>query len=158
MTRSHSRRIRQLVLALVLLLAFVPFSQSAAQPATVRPLLIIGSVSALDAPGSILVSGAGFTAGGDVFIGLYDQWGKYVQESRWVVASQPTYGLDGSIDPAAGYVSGGLVNETFAIDCRSGVMVRAHDRSSGIWTEVLDVDVFTSDCVAPRDDDRRTPI
>jgi hypothetical protein len=106
---------------------------------------------------TILVSGSGFTAGGDVFIGLYDQWGKQVHETRWVVASQSTYGLDGSLDPAAGYVSGGWINEVFAIDCRSDIMIRAHDRASESWTDVLDVEVYASGCVASRDDTRRTP-
>jgi hypothetical protein len=35
-------------------------------------------------------------------------------------------------------------------------MVRAHDRTTGIWTDVLDIDILESGCVDPRDD-RRTP-
>jgi hypothetical protein len=160
MTRFHVRRFVsrcQAILALTLLFAVVAFSLAAAQVVPQRPLLTIDAAPSLEFPGSILVSGSGFTAGGDVFIGLYDQWGKQAYETRWVVASQPTYGLDGSLDPAAGYVSGGWVNEVFAIDCRSGIMIRAHDRASGIWTDVLDIEVYTSNCVPPRDDDRRTP-
>jgi hypothetical protein len=132
-----------MVLALVVLFAFVPFSQSSAQPAAVSPQLLLGLPSADDASGSIVVTGTGFTVGGDVFIGLYDQWGKQVYEPRWVVAG-------------AGSVDEGDFSESFVIACRSGVMVRAHDRTSGIWTDVLDVDIVKSGCVEPRDD-RRTP-
>jgi hypothetical protein len=146
MTRSNFRRFRsqcQLVLALIVLFAFVPFAQSAAQSAGVQPILALGPVTDLDTPGSIRVTGSGFTAGGDVFIGLYDQWGKQLYEPRWVAAG-------------AGSAGEGDFSESFDIACRSGVMVRAHDRTTGIWTDVLDIDILESGCVDPRDD-RRTP-
>jgi hypothetical protein len=146
----------QIVLALVFVFAFVPFSQSAAQPAAVIPQLLLGLPSVGDASGSIVVTGTGFTAGGDVFIGLYDQWGTQLYDPRWVVASQAVSGANGSADPANGYVRGGVISASFFIACQTGVMVRAHDGTTGVWTDVLDVDIVQSGCIDPRDD-RRTP-
>jgi len=78
------------------------------------PLLVM----AAGAPpaGSALVTGQGFTAGGSVYVALYDRWstsGTQHYETRWVTASETTFGANGSHDPAQGYIAGGTISEHF---------------------------------------------
>lgn len=114
MNRSHLYR-RALMLVLVIL--GLGFGSSVAHadraqlsPAT-SPLRI--DVSPARSPGSVIVTGHGFTPGGEVYIALYDQWGMQLHETRWINASRTVYGPNGSRDPANGYDRGGTVNETF---------------------------------------------
>lgn len=64
---------------------------------------------------SLNVTGNGFTAGGIVFIALYDQWGRTLEETRWTTASTATYGANGSMDPVQGYATGGSITEVFEL-------------------------------------------
>lgn len=84
---------------------FFSFTTLAPQPGAaqsdVQP--VRSSVSASTAlPDSFVVSGNGFTPGGDVYIALYDQWGMILNETRWVAASESIHGPNGSQDPAQG--------------------------------------------------------
>ena len=115
MNRLHLYR-RPLVLVLVILGLVVSgnsvaYADRAQLSPTASPLLI--DVSAAQSPGSVIVTGHGFTPGGEVYIALYDQWGMQLHETRWINASQTVYGPNGSQDPAAGFVEGGSANETF---------------------------------------------
>jgi hypothetical protein len=63
--------------------------------------------------GVITVTGQDFTPGGQVYIALYDRWGVQLYETRWITASDEMFGLNGSRDPALGYVRGGTISEVF---------------------------------------------
>jgi hypothetical protein len=65
--------------------------------------------------GLILVTGQDFTPGGRVFLDVYEDEGLHLIETRWARASEEVFGLNGSRDPALGYVPGGEVVEMFAV-------------------------------------------
>ena len=84
-----------------------------AQTASALPILNNAVVSTI-APGVIEVSGERFSPGGLVYIALYDGWGTALHETRWVASSPTVYGVNGSQDPAQGFVQGGRIEEAFA--------------------------------------------
>jgi hypothetical protein len=114
MNRFHLTH-RQGVLRLVILLglitcgSFVTTATMAQEPSASVPLLLDGS--AASAPGSVRIAGHNFTPGGAVYLSLYDQWGMELHETRWVTASEATFGTNGSQDPANGYARGGTIEE-----------------------------------------------
>lgn len=116
--------------------------------AGVQPVLTSAAAN-LAIPGTLVVSGANFTSGGEVYIAIYDRWGESSLETRWVTASEPVYGQHGSMDPANGSHPGGIVHETFASLCDQALMVRAYDQSAGVWTGMLDVDLDCGAGTAP---------
>lgn len=106
----------RVIICLMFLLSVSSFADARsafAQSSAVTPVLT--SALATSIPfASITVAGKGFTSGGLVYIALFDQWGKALQETRWTTASPAVYGLNGSMDPALGYAEGGRINEEFA--------------------------------------------
>ena len=104
-----------------------------------RRVVTIVAVEAAQTPGTVNVTGNGFTAGGWVYVALYDRWGAKLYETRWLNASATVFGPDGSQDPAAGFVRGGAVNESFANLCDAQAMVRAYDQQSSTWSNWSDV-------------------
>lgn len=105
----------RVIICLLFLLSVSPFANSpeaTAQSGTTVPVLTSAVASSLPI-GSVTVSGNGFTSGGLVYVVLYDQWGSSLQETRWTSASTAVYGVNGSIDPALGYVAGGRIQEVF---------------------------------------------
>jgi len=86
---------------------------SSAQTASALPILNNAVVSTI-APGVIEVSGERFSPGGLVYIALYDGWGTALHETRWVASSPTVYAVNGSQDPAQGFVQGGRIEEAFA--------------------------------------------
>jgi hypothetical protein len=115
MNRSHFAY-HQYVLRLVVL-GLIVFGSSftsvgASQVAPVISPRLLNAVPASH-PGAILVTGQDFTPGGQVYIVLHDQWGMELHETRWVSASVTTLGMNGSRDPALGYIRGGTIHETF---------------------------------------------
>ena len=88
-------------------------ASTAAQSASALPVLS-GAVVSTIAPGAIEVSGERFSPGGLVYIALYDGWGTALHETRWVASSPTVYGVNGSQDPAQGFVEGGRIEEAFA--------------------------------------------
>lgn len=88
-------------------------ASTAAQSASALPVLS-GAVVSTIAPGAIEVSGERFSPGGLVYIALYDGWGTALHETRWVASSPTVYGVNGSQDPAQGFVQGGRIEEAFA--------------------------------------------
>lgn len=139
---------------------------TAAQPITVNPVL--GSATASDdEPETLVISGHGFSPGGLVYIVLYDHWGTQLYETRWVTASERLYQPTDSFDPGRAFVFdlGGDIEESFAIpaaaeaayaavehgggrsttmagvSCDMVMMVRAFDRDTATWSNLLDADL-----------------
>jgi hypothetical protein len=74
------------------------------------PVLSIASAVAL--PSTLLtVQGDKFTAGGLVYLAIYDRWGAEVHDHVWAVASTAHFGANGSADPAQGYAAAGTLRE-----------------------------------------------
>lgn len=139
-TLSFPVLIRTVVLFLSLALStlLVP----AGSPAQVSsPLPVLTSVAAsVNTPDAIMVTGQGFTAGGEVFIAVHDPWGERSYETRWTTASEPVFDMLGHDDPALGYRPGGLVRESFEHLRGQQVMVRAYDQATRSWSNVIDVE------------------
>jgi hypothetical protein len=114
MNRFHLTH-RQGVLRLVTLLGlitcglFVTTATLGQEPSASRPLILDGFTAPTQ--GSAQVRGKSFTPGGAVYVVLYDQWGMELHETRWVTASDTTFGSNGSRDPANGYARGGTIEE-----------------------------------------------
>lgn len=109
-----ARRHFALMLVILQLVAFGTPSVHAQGRLATSPLLI--AAAGAPTPGAVLVSGQGFTPGGSVYVGLYDQWstsGTDHYETRWTIASATVHGPNGSQDPALGYAEGGTISELF---------------------------------------------
>jgi hypothetical protein len=137
-TLHHSLMSFFVVLTILGLSSASVAADAPASAGTSNPVLTEALTSAA-LPGSISVSGEGFTPGGDVYIAIYDTWGAELHETRWTTASTTIYGPNGSQDPARGYYAGGRVSEAFAGLCGSAIMVRAFDLQAAVWTNLLDV-------------------
>ncbi len=94
---------------------------------------------------AVVVSGANFIPGGDVFIAVQDMWGVTSLETRWTIASEHTLASTRSHDPNLGFHPGGAVHEEFGLLCGQTVTVRALDAQTGNFSNPLDLDV---DCGA----------
>jgi hypothetical protein len=88
---------------------------------------------------SLTITGSWFTPGGRVYVVLLDQWGVTLGPHRWVTASEPIYGPNGSTDPTNGYVAGGLIRETFEYACGSELLLMALDGASNTWSATMPV-------------------
>src|SRR5579884_1027777 len=102
-----------LLLGLAILGSAVPLVGAAAatgsgEGARPGPRLTNAAAAPAD-PGTVLVTGEGFTPGGRVYLALYDAWGVTPYPTGWLTASPTAYGQDGSRDPAAGFSSGGTI-------------------------------------------------
>jgi hypothetical protein len=124
------------VLALALVSSLLLF----ASPTAANPAAPVLTAAAAVAPGSITLTGDGFTPGGRVYVALYDVWGAKLYETRWTAASLAVYGRNGSQDPATGFAPGGALAERFANLCGATPMVRAYDEATERWSNWLDVD------------------
>ena len=148
MTRSRPRRPLVLLLVLSGLAAFGGTASAAATAddradrtgrAGVAPILT-GAAAIAGAPGTIAVTGEGFTPGGAVVVVVYDRWGATPVEIRSATASRNSYGPNGSQDPAIGFKRGGILHEALRHPCGAAASVRAYDRESAAWSNWLDVD------------------
>ena len=78
------------------------------------------------------VTGQGFTAGGRVYLAIYDQMGAQLYETRWITASPPLLAVTGPTGHAGatinGYGRGGSLREAFANLCGATAMRRASTR------------------------------
>ena len=138
-SRTHPPR-RQLLLLLVLvsLMVLAASTATATQALSTLPTLT-DALPTTRTPGTITVSGEGFSPGGQVYVALYDRWGATLHETRWISASPTVYARDGSADPAAGFHRGGTFQAVFAHLCDATPMVRAYDKETPTWSNWLDV-------------------
>ena len=127
-------------LAAGLALSVASVAADAPAPARTSGPVLTQVLASAALPGTISVSGEGFSPGGEVYIAIYDTWGATLHETRWTTASTAVYGANGSLDPALGYRSPGRVSEAFTRVCGAAIMVRAFDQQAAVWTNLLDVD------------------
>jgi hypothetical protein len=145
MPRSHPRRRLVPLLALLGLAAFAgptAGTVAATDPAGAAgdgPTITVAATLAA-VPGTVTVTGEGFTPGGAVYVALYDVWGAELHETLWTTASRTAYGPNGSADPALGFRRGGALSEVFQHLCGATAMVRAFDRQTDRWSNWRDVD------------------
>jgi hypothetical protein len=102
------------------------------------PLISSASTSTAS-QGTIVVSGAHFTPGGDVFIAIHGRRGEIVQESRWTTASVAPMTINGVADPVVEAYPGGILFEIFDHLGDQPVTVRAFDRQTATWSNPLEI-------------------
>ena len=136
---SRSRFSALIALVLLGLMTFGAVSPQADAAAS-GPSIALDSVH-VQTPGSIMVTGNGFTPGGRVYIAIYDPWGAHLYETRWVVAGPNYSARDGGVDPGGQgpFIQGGGLSEVFANLCGAPVLVRAYDQRTATWTSWLNV-------------------
>ena len=90
------------------------------------------------------VTGKDFTAGGRVYLAIYDQMGTQLYETRWITANLPVLALMGPTghepDPLLGSDRGGMLHEAFANLCGATAMMRAYDLETDTWSTWLTVE------------------
>jgi hypothetical protein len=101
------------------------------------------STSATSVQGKIVVQGEGFSAGGRVYIAIYDEMGALLYETRWTTAT-PAVGITGTRAevPEAHPITqtlGGNVYETFGGLCGARVLIRAYNKETATWSNWLAV-------------------
>lgn len=144
---SFSSSRRNWVLALVsftLMVTGLTTSFAAAQTESSRSMEI-RHTSIPAQPGTVIISGSGFTPESDIYIALYDQWGVRHHETRWVTGSATLYNQY----PGTGIVLGGAFAETFEELCGTTAMVRAYDQATDSWSDWQDIATSEMDCDGP---------
>ena len=119
-----------------------PWWEEAAAPAP-APSLTDASAAART-PLLFTVAGTDFTAGGRVYLAVYDQMGVRLYETRWVTASLATTVLvhqpgDGPLGRSPVTVPGGALHEAFGQLCGATAMMRALDEGTATWSNWLTV-------------------
>ncbi|MEA2514848.1 MAG: hypothetical protein QOJ59_4337 [Thermomicrobiales bacterium] len=141
--RSLRRRIHLIgVLVLLGLLALGGATGGRAAAAPVPSLVDVSATT--QTPALFTVTGAGFTAGGRVYLAVYDQMGTKLIETRWVTASLTTSTM--RYPPRAGIhpgemvtIPGGDLRQAFAGLCGAAAMIRALDEQTAVWSNWLPV-------------------
>ena len=105
--KSIQQFVSAFVFVLVLVNIVIGGASSAPAPAGHSNPELTEALPLAPEPGTITVSGDGFTPGGEVYIAIYDRWGAALHETRWITASPEVFGPNGSQDPARGYLGGG---------------------------------------------------
>jgi hypothetical protein len=96
--------------------------------------------------GAITLTGIDFTAGGRVYVALYDQMGRALLPNKWLVAT-PIYVLDESAGAASSQTprliktSRGSVAVSFTGLCGANLMARAYDVGTETWSDFVNVNV-----------------
>lgn len=135
-----------------------------AHPATSTGPVLDAVVVGTAAPGEIIVSGQGFTPLGRVYIVLYDRWGTTLHETRLVTTTETL------LQPPEWDATGGRFAEAFTVEvggtadaagtqtpalgtiastptaitsgpCTMPLMVRAYDRATATWSNIVDVEL-----------------
>jgi hypothetical protein len=100
------------------------------------------------------VTGKDFTAGGRVYLAIYDQMGAQLYETRWISASVPLLAAIGPTGHEAASISGtgrgGTLREAFANLCGATAMMRAYDLETVTWSTWLTVEPACAAYVEPR--------
>ena len=101
--------------------------------------------------GAITFGGIDFTAGGRVYVALYDQMGRTLLPNKWLVAT-PLYELNQSAGAASSQTPNliktqrGTVTVSFMGLCGDDVMARAYDAGTETWSAFVNVHVV---CQSP---------
>lgn len=97
-------------------------------------------------PGTYIVRGQGFSAGGAVQVAIYDACGVDRHDMWDTVATHGGRPLSGAPDPELRpLLQGGLVVWTFTVETDDPLTVRAYDVDTGTWTNAVLVDDSTVD-------------
>jgi hypothetical protein len=96
------------------------------------------------APGTVRVTGEGFTPDGLVYVALHVRGDAAPREARWTAASRAAYGPNGSADPALGFRPGGTLSETVPAPCGAEAAARALDGRTARWSNWLDIDLASA--------------
>jgi len=90
-----------------------------------------------------VVSGEGFTAGGGIYIAIYDQMGAKLYETRFSAATPAAVvtGTRAEVPEAHPFTpsAGGKLFESFGGLCGAQVMIRAYDMQTAVWSNWLNV-------------------
>ena len=104
------------------------------------------------------VTGKDFTAGGRVYLAIYDQMGAQLYETRWITASLPLATIPGPTGHEAasftGGDRGGTLREAFANLCGATAMMRAYDQTLDTWSNWVPVEPACAAYVEPRNGPR----
>jgi hypothetical protein len=130
-------------------------SAGAADTSQVNPDPSLIDVSATTKTARLFtVTGNDFTAGGRVYLAIYDQMGGQLYETRWVTASLPVVAFMGPTGHQAasipGFGRGGMLHEAFASLCGATAMMRAYDLATDAWSNWLTVQPACAAYVEPR--------
>jgi hypothetical protein len=139
MTGSQVRRWLVLLSAVLSVVALAGPSTStvdAAGAITAGPVLT-GAACLAGTQGALMVTGEAFTPGGEVDLVLAEQGNDNPTVIRSVHASQSFFGPNGSLDPALGFQSGGLVGITLERGCAAQATIRAFDRQLAVWSNQM---------------------
>jgi hypothetical protein len=143
-------QLRSLGVLLVMLSAVTAGIGSTSQAgATTNPLeiahqgvagpILTGAACTNARDGVLLVTGEHFAPGGKVHVVLYRAGSAHPALIRFVLASEPIYGVSGSTEPTRGFIQGGFIGITFASRCDETAFVRALDQETGIWSNRLSI-------------------
>jgi len=94
-------------------------------------------------PGTLVLSGSGFTPGGRVEVAVYDHAGTERLETRWGTATATIYGRDAHADPTdptTGFTRAGVIGVDVGSRCGAPVRIKAYDQQTGRWSDWLDFD------------------
>jgi hypothetical protein len=103
------------------------------------PPLLFDATGAVTAPGMVTVDGQGFTAGGRVYVAIYDQMGAKLYETRWVkaYAAVTIVGASDNAPEAHPVISSspdGRFIAAFGNISSANVMIRAYDATTETWS------------------------
>jgi hypothetical protein len=104
-------RPRPVVFVLSLLcVVLVGATAAGAAPTAANPVgpVLTAAAAPGDAPNTLVVTGEGFTPDGRVYVALSDRPGAGPDETRLSAETPIVSGTNGSADPAAGFIPGGL--------------------------------------------------
>jgi hypothetical protein len=130
--RDRLGRIR-LVLAMAFLGLGLAVGATARADPGPAPRLIDVSAAASDHR-VFTVDGADFTAGGRVYLAIYDQMGARLYETRWTVATPALPVEVGPTGHEATGLRGGTVHQSFGQLCGATAMMRALDQATATWS------------------------
>jgi len=143
---------------MILGIAAVALGNGSAGAADIRQSVGVPSLTDISATTQsarlFTVTGKDFTAGGRVYLAIYDQMGVQLYETRWITAGLPMVpftgpsGHEAASLPGAG--RGGMLHEAFANLCGATAMMRAYDLETNTWSTWLTVEPACATYVEPR--------
>jgi hypothetical protein len=148
--------------AMIVGIAAVALGNGSAGAADIRQSVAVPSLTNISATTQtarlFTVTGKDFTAGGRVYLAIYDQMGAQLYETRWITANLPLLALMGPTGHEAaslpGSGRGGMLHEAFANLCGATAMMRAYDLETDTWSTWLTVEPACAAYVEPRNGPR----